>query len=104
MRERLTVLSMDQMELATKLKRLEELISQLRKVFSHLRKVELRVKRVIYPGVRLVIGDITADIDCGLKGPITITYDEKEGPIVRDHSGSEMLLTSIARMRESKAA
>lgn len=104
MRERLTVLGMDQMELSSRRQRLEALLQQLRHIYSQLRKVELRVKRVIYPGVRLVIGDMIADIDCGLKGPITITYDDQEGPIVRDHSGSEMLLRSIARVQLPEAA
>ncbi len=103
-KERLTGLSAIELGLSGRATRMRELLLNLRAGFARLRKVELRVKRVIYPGTRVVVGDVIADIDCGLKGPVSILHHEKRGLIVRDQSGSEMPLSSIARMRERKAA
>ncbi len=103
-RARLAELDAIEAGLSGRASRMRALLVNLRSGFARLRKVELLVMRVIYPGTRVVVGDVVADIDCGLKGPVSILHHEKRGLIVRDQGGGEMPLASIARMRERKAS
>ncbi len=104
MKERLTELSMTKLELEHRVGRLTELLDELGEHLSRIRSTTLSVQRTIYAGTRLVVDDVTAEINCALEGPITISAEEGRGLMVRDRHGSVMPLDRVARLKARAAA
>lgn len=61
-------------------------------------KVEVRIQKVIHPGVCLKIGDVELKFDMALQGPVTIGRDEHQRLYFREGDGPARPLETLAKL------
>jgi uncharacterized protein len=87
-------------ELEEKLKVLEDLYARLLQAFQSLRVIELRVEKLIHPGVRLFVGQTEVVFKSGIKGPVRIYAGEQGQLLISEREGAPCLLSTVATVVE----
>lgn len=101
-REALTELMFQVATYQENAKRLTEKRDRIQNWFDQHRQVELVISKMIYLGAVVVINDAVARFDKDLKGPVTITLNHRQEPVVKHASGNIEPLKKITRMRPIK--
>lgn len=91
---------------------LEDLVKKVRDTSARLHTIadeciaiEIIVNRVIQPGVRLLLGDLSVEFNQALAGPIRIRRDTQGEMVVEDvRSGSSISITSVARVQRIQSS
>ena len=86
------------MELQANIAKLDDIIQRLVTSYQQLRQVDFRVERVLFAGVRLHCGELTAIFNVGLKGPLHISLDAQGELVIRERDGAPRPLSSVAKI------
>ena len=65
--------------------------------------VDVLIRKAIYPGVSLKIGDVEVKFEVALKGPIKIGQDENQRLYFREGDGSPRPLDAVAKFVDRAA-
>lgn len=98
-KERLTEVSFEAQSAAEKINRCRAALHKVEDKIRALRTVRLTVQKELHAGVRICIGPSEFRIRRGMKGPMTVTTDERGVPVYRASSGVATPLASISEVR-----